>query len=242
VRTNLAFLISTLRHGAFAAGKIDTGFIERHKQDLIPAPGTAPDDALFFAAAYQLLERRRRAGASPWARLDGWRVGGVRQEEIVRLTDGGTDRNVAVRYRAKGWHMTIDGRSLDVDAGFESDGSIAASLNGRRAQARVLCVSGDLVVLMQGRSYAFTPHDPLEAGEHAHEGAADLRAPMPGKIVQIMAKAGDKVRRGQPLAIIEAMKMEHTLASPGDLTVKAAPFAKGDQVNEGAVIVSFEEE
>ncbi len=242
VRTNLAFLISTLRHDAFAAGKIDTGFIERHKQDLIPAPGTAPDDALFIAAAYQLLERRRRAGGSPWARLDGWRVGGVRQEEVVRLTDGGTDRNVAVRYRTKGWHMALDGRSLDVDAGFESDGSIAASLNGRRAQARVLSVSGDLVVLMQGRSYAFTPHDPLEAGEHAQDGAADLRAPMPGKIVQIMAKAGDKVRRGQPLAIIEAMKMEHTLASPGDLTVKAAPFAKGDQVNEGAVIVSFEEE
>jgi 3-methylcrotonyl-CoA carboxylase alpha subunit len=242
VRTNLAFLISTLRHDAFAAGKIDTGFIERHKQDLIPAPGTAPDDALFIAAAYQLLERRRRAGGSPWARLDGWRVGGVRQEEVVRLTDGGTDRNVAVRYRAKGWHMALDGRSLDVDAGFERDGSIAASLNGRRAQARVLSVSGDLVVLMQGRSYAFTPHDPLEAGEHAQDGAADLRAPMPGKIVQIMAKAGDKVRRGQPLAIIEAMKMEHTLASPGDLTVKAAPFAKGDQVNEGAVIVSFEEE
>ena len=65
---------------------------------------------------------------------------------------------------------------------------------------------------------------------------------MPGKIVQILAKAGDKVRRGQPLAIIEAMKMEHTLAAPGDLTVKAAPFAKGDQVNEGAIIVSFEDE
>ena len=71
---------------------------------------------------------------------------------------------------------------------------------------------------------------------------AEFRAPMPGKIVQILAKPGDRVRRGQALAIIEAMKMEHTLAAPGDLTVKTAPFRAGDQVNEGAIIVSFEDE
>ena len=241
VRTNLAFLISALRHDAFAAAKIDTGFIERHKADLIPAPGSAPDDALFFAAAYQLLERRAGASASPWCLRDGWRVGGARQDEVMRLTDGGTDRNVTVGYRAKGWRMTLDGRALDVDAAFERDGSIAASLNGRRAQARVLKVSGDLVVLMQGRGYAFTPHDPLEAAEHAHDASTELKAPMPGKIVQILTKPGDKVRRGQPLAIIEAMKMEHTLAAPGDLTVKAAPYRAGDQVSEGAIIVSFDE-
>lgn len=159
----------------------------------------------------------------------------------MRLTDGGKDRHVTVGYRAKGWHMAVEGRALDVDAVFEGDGSVSASLNGRRAQARVLRVSGDLVVLMHGRSFAFTPHDPLETDEHAHSGSTELRAPMPGKIVQMMAKPGDRVRRGQALAIIEAMKMEHTLSAPGDLTVKAAPFSAGDQVGEGAVIVSFEE-
>jgi len=242
VRTNLAFLISALRHDAFMAGNIDTGFIDRHKAELIPPAGSAPDDALFFAAAFLLLERRARATPSPWSLLDGWRVGGVRHEEAVRLTDGGKDRTVGVGYRAKGWRMTVDAHSIDVDACFEDDGSVSASLNGRRAQARVLRVSGDLVVLIQGRSFAFKPHDPLEAAEHAHDGAAELRAPMPGKIVQILAKPGDRVRRGQALAIIEAMKMEHTLAAPGDLTVKTAPYRAGDQVNEGAIIVSFEDE
>jgi 3-methylcrotonyl-CoA carboxylase alpha subunit len=240
VRTNLAFLISALRHDAFVAGQIDTGFIERHKADLIPPPGSAPDEALFLAAAFQLLERRARAEASPWALLDGWRVGGARQDEVLRLTDGGKDRNVGIGYRAKGWRMTIDGRGLDVDAAFESDGAVSAGLNGRRAQARVVRVGGDLVVLMHGRSFSFTPHDPLETAEQAHSGSTDLRAPMPGKVVQMLAKPGDRVRRGQALAIIEAMKMEHTLAAPGDLTVKTAPFSAGDQVGEGAVIVSFE--
>src|SRR5262249_6917797 len=121
------------------------------------------------------------------------------------------------------------------------DGSISASLSGKRVQGRVLRVGGDLVVLLAGRSFAFTPYDPLEAAEHAHDVGTDLRAPMPGKVIQILVKAGDRVRKGQALAIIEAMKMEHTLAAPGDLTVKAAPFKAGDQVNEGAVIVSFEE-
>jgi 3-methylcrotonyl-CoA carboxylase alpha subunit len=242
VRTNLAFLISALRHPEFAAGMIDTGFIERHKTDLVPPAGSAPVDAVLLAAAFQLLERRAQAAtASPWSLLDGWRLGGARQSEVMRLTDGGTDRNVTVAYRAKGWRMTLEDIGLDIDAAFDEDGAVSASLNGRRGQARVLKVSGDLVVLIAGRSYAFTPHDPLEAGEQAHADTTELRAPMPGKIVQIMAKPGERVRKGQPLAIIEAMKMEHTLAAPGDLIVKAAPFRAGDQVNEGAIIVSFDE-
>jgi 3-methylcrotonyl-CoA carboxylase alpha subunit len=196
---------------------------------------------VLFAALFVLLERRAKvAGPSPWRHLDGWRIGGVRQEEMMRLTEGETDRVVGVLYRDKGWRLSLDGKALDAEAVFERDGSISASLNGRRAQARVLRVSGNLVVLMQGRTHSFEPHDPLEAAEHAHDTGKELRAPMPGKIVQMMAKAGDHVRKGQALAIIEAMKMEHTLAAPGDLTVKAAPFRAGDQVAEGAVVVSFD--
>jgi 3-methylcrotonyl-CoA carboxylase alpha subunit len=240
VKTNLAFLISSLRHDEFVAAKIDTGFIDRHKESLVGAATPAPADAVLFAALFVLLERRAKAaGSSPWRHLDGWRIGGVRQEEMLRLTEGEADRAVGVLYRDKGWRLSLDGKALDADAVFDKDGSISASLNGRRAQARVLRVSGNLVVLMLGRSYTFEPHDPLEAAEHTHDAGKELRAPMPGKVVQIMTKAGDHVRRGQALAIIEAMKMEHTLAAPGDLTVKDVPFRAGDQVGEGAVVVSF---
>ncbi len=241
VKTNLAFLISALRHNAFIAGEIDTGFIDRHKESLVGAATPAPSDAVLFAALFVLLERRAKAaGASPWRHLDGWRIGGVRQQEMMRLSEGETDRVVGVLYRDKGWHLSLDGQSLDADAVFDGDGSISASLNGRRAQARVLRLSGNVVVLMQGRSYAFEPHDPLEAAEHVHDTGKELRAPMPGKVVQIMTKPGDRVRKGQALAIIEAMKMEHTLSAPADVTVKDVPFRAGDQVGEGAVVVSFE--
>ena len=106
----------------------------------------------------------------------------------------------------------------------------------------MLRVGGDLVVLMRGRAFVLKPHDSLEVSDHAAADTRDLRAPMPGKIVQILVKPGDRVRRGQALAIVEAMKMEHTLAAPGDLTVKTAPFRAGDQVSEGAIIVGFEDE
>lgn len=241
VKTNLAFLISALRHSAFIAGEIDTGFIDRHRESLIGAATQAPDDAVLFAALFVLLERRAKAaGASPWRHLDGWRIGGVRQQEVMRLTDGETDRVVGVLYRDKGWRLSLGERSVDADAVFDEDGSISASFNGRRTQARVLRLSGNIVVLMQGRSHAFEPHDPLEAAEHTQDTGKELRAPMPGKVVQVMTNPGDRVRKGQAVAIIEAMKMEHTLSAPGDLTVKHVPFRAGDQVGEGAVIVSFE--
>jgi len=242
VKTNLAFLIAALRHPSFIEGRIDTGFIDRHKSELMPAASGAPEEALLFAALFQLLKRRAATnGPSPWNQLDGWRLGGVRQEENVRLTDGATDRNVFVAYSPSSWRMAIDENKVEVDGTFESDGSIAAALDGRRAHARVLEVGGDLVVLQRGRSFTLRPHDSLEIIEQAGEATRDMRAPMPGKIVQLLVKPGERVRRGQALAIIEAMKMEHTLASPGDLTVKAAPFRAGDQVSEGAIIVSFDE-
>ncbi len=244
-RTNLAFLISTLRHPDFIAGNVDTGFIDRHKGDLVPSSSAVPHDALVFGALFELLQRQARANGaaqSPWQHLDGWRLGGERQHEALRFTDGGNDRVLSVTYRTKGWRVDAGDGGIDVEAAFESDGSIGASLNGRRAQARVLRVGADVVVLMSGRSFTLRPHDPLEAADHGEHASSDLTAPMPGKIVQLLVKPGDRVRRGQALAIIEAMKMEHTLAAPGDLTVKTAPFRAGDQVNEGAIIVSFEDE
>jgi 3-methylcrotonyl-CoA carboxylase alpha subunit len=97
-----------------------------------------------------------------------------------------------------------------------------------------------LNVMVKGRNFAIELHDPLAAADTGPSGANELRAPMPGKVTQVLVKAGDRVRKGQPVAVLEAMKMEHTLSAPGDFTVKSAPFNAGDQVQEGTVIVSFD--
>ena len=78
---------------------------------------------------------------------------------------------------------------------------------------------------------------------HAGEEQADigrLTAPMPGKVIALLAKPGDAVKKGQPLAVMEAMKMEHTIAAPADGIVSELPFAVGEQVTEGAELARFE--
>jgi 3-methylcrotonyl-CoA carboxylase alpha subunit len=77
---------------------------------------------------------------------------------------------------------------------------------------------------------------------HAGDSAAEsgrLTAPMPGKVVSFSVKAGDKVRKGQALAVMEAMKMEHTIAAPADGTVAELLYAPGDQVAEGAELLKL---
>ncbi|MBU2286440.1 MAG: 3-methylcrotonyl-CoA carboxylase, partial [Gammaproteobacteria bacterium] len=81
----------------------------------------------------------------------------------------------------------------------------------------------------------------------AHAGEADaeagrLTAPMPGKVVSFSVKAGDAVTRGQALAVMEAMKMEHTIAAPADGVVEELLYAAGDQVAEGAELLRIANE
>ena len=98
---------------------------------------------------------------------------------------------------------------------------------------------GEVVLFEGGEAYAFSrPHS---AGEDAgHAGDGQLRAPMPGRIVLVAAKAGDRVDKGQPLVTLEAMKMEHAQTAPFDARVAEVLCAAGDQVSEGALLMRLE--
>ena len=88
--------------------------------------------------------------------------------------------------------------------------------------------------------HRFTLHDPVGESDHAVADAGSLLAPMPGRIVATLVAAGTEVKRGTPLVVLEAMKMEHTLQAPADGTVKGYRAKAGDQVGDGAVLVDFE--
>jgi 3-methylcrotonyl-CoA carboxylase alpha subunit len=241
VRTNLGFLITTLRHSAMIGGQVDTGFIDRHKADLLRVPAGLEEDAILVAAAHVLLQRcNPEDSSSPWGVLDGWRLGGGAQVETLRFIIGGNPRDVEVRHGSGMWRISQDGRVMDVSARPLAGGSLEAIVNGRRVTGSVVRKGTSLNVMVKGRNFAVELHDPLVAADTGLSGANELRAPMPGKVTQVLVKAGDRVRKGQPVAVLEAMKMEHTLSAPGDFTVKSAPFNAGDQVQEGTVIVSFD--
>jgi acetyl/propionyl-CoA carboxylase alpha subunit len=109
------------------------------------------------------------------------------------------------------------------------------------SSARTLrLANGDIAAMEKGETFVVRPYDPFEAAESAGSAFDSIVTPMSGKIVQILVKAGEKVKRGQPLATLEAMKMEHTLSAPGDAVVASIEASAGDQVADGAVIVRFE--
>ena len=99
--------------------------------------------------------------------------------------------------------------------------------------------SGEVAVIEKGETFLVQPFDPFEAAEAAGSPTDRVVTPMPGKIVQLLVREGEKVAKGQPLAVLEAMKMEHTLAAPAAATVEAIAVAVGDQVGDGTIVVRF---
>jgi len=140
-----------------------------------------------------------------------------------------------------------------VQDGFRLSGSAMQSvefvIDGRRtivplekaaSTARTLRLANcDIAVMQNGETHVAHPFDPFVAAEEAGSSSDRIAAPMPGKIVQLLVKPGEAVKKGQPLAVLEAMKMEHTLSAPVDAKVESVEVAQGDQVNEGAIVVRF---
>jgi acetyl-CoA carboxylase biotin carboxylase subunit len=226
VRTNAGFLVRALRQPDFVAGEIDTGFIERHSAELTPVRSGLPAHILARAASFIVEERRAlHCGGDPWDAQDGFRVAGD-SSETIEFVVGNKRVGVRIVHRRGGaMGLTVDGRVFDAHA------ASAARLS-----------SGAIAVMESGETWMLSLYDPLAAADATGVATDLVSTPMPGKIVQVLVKAGDKVKRGQALAVLEAMKMEHTLSAPADAKVMSVDVAPGDQVTDGATVVRFEME
>ena len=114
-----------------------------------------------------------------------------------------------------------------------------ARINSKDYSAVVNQNGQRLIVMYAGHNEELVYLDPLHAGDGQDEVTGKLTAPMPGKVVSFAVKAGDKVKIGQTLAVLEAMKMEHTIAAPADGVVGELLYAPGDQVPEGAELLKL---
>jgi 3-methylcrotonyl-CoA carboxylase alpha subunit len=256
VTTNAALLQTLCAHPAFVGGEIDTGFIERHRAELFVKPGPADDRALAIATLARLVEWREQAAAraltsgdpySPWHTQDSFRVLDEGHDE-VRWKDGETEIAVLARKRRSGGlTLELPGGPMDAEVRRLEDGTLRVTLAGDALEARVIrrtATDGgiDYTLFDGGRSRRLRLVDPLDVSMYEATGDVEgaVRAPLPGKIIDLRVKVGDTVSRGQPLLVLEAMKMEHTLTAPADGTVKSIRYAVGEQVPEGAELVEFE--
>lgn len=245
--TNAAFLRAIAAHPAFADGDVHTGFIEAYTDKLIPAAGRGADTAQLALAALAVLRQRaldaQAAAAasgdpySPWHSVDGWRPNGAGREELRFVCDG-VEASVGISYEADGVLLHLPGGDMRGSACM-ADGAIMATLDGRQFTAGINIDGGRITLMMGGEAILLERHDPMHDVEAEEGGGGDITAPMPGKLVAVMVKAGDTVKKGDPLAILEAMKMENTLMAPADGVVAEVFYGLGDQVDEGAVIISF---
>jgi 3-methylcrotonyl-CoA carboxylase alpha subunit len=240
--SNLGFLARIVGDPEFAAAKIDTGFIERRREVLIPPASPVPRAVLAAAVWYRL--QRSAASGDPWSRHDGWRpnLPSAALDFRFRSGDETLDTSVANAHGGLILSCAGDARSLVGEA--VASGAIGVTLDGARSVVTLfegagLDGAGEIAVASGGDLWRLEIVDPLAPPESAHLAAGRLTAPMPGRVVQLFVTAGEVVRRGQALLVIEAMKMEHTIAAPYDGTVAAVPYAVGDLVEEGVELIQL---
>ena len=229
VKTNIAFLRRILAHPAFAAAELDTGFIARHQEVLLPTASELP--AAFWQAAAQAwlqsTPARLRADdpGSPWAEREGLRLG-LPARSSVHLVSAGQDQAVALERSAPST-LRLEGEQLCEDR----DGLRRRHLAIRRA--------GTLYLRWEGDMHAITAFDPIAEAEASHSHQGGLSAPMNGSIVRVLVEPGQLVEAGTALVVLEAMKMEHSIRAPQGGTVQALFCQEGDMVSEGAVLVEL---
>ncbi|MFL6715529.1 MAG: acetyl/propionyl/methylcrotonyl-CoA carboxylase subunit alpha, partial [Burkholderiaceae bacterium] len=239
--TNIAFLKRLVESAPFASADLDTGLIERNHDTLFPTPAAAGTDALALAAV-ALVSSEARHGApaarDPWARTDGWRMNASLRRNF-RFVDRDHAQEVGLSYLAHGWQLAHGDGSHQVALVRHEGADYALRLDGRLVRGTVV-LDGEEVHVFSGERHLILGYsDPLaHAGESEDEGGR-LTAPMPGKIVAILVKKDEAVLKGAPLLIMEAMKMEHTIAAPRDGVVQELLYATGDQVEEGVQLLAF---
>jgi len=258
VTTNRDLLVATLRHEAFLAGDTTTDFLERH------APATtrthdAPTANRVATAATLWLRGRNRADALVLGTVPGgWRNARLPDPEITLSPVGCDEPAATVRYRCDRdgtFHVTVCHPEAGGTASGEHHATIHGwtrtgidlAVDGLRGQARITTVSADelagrgevLYVTMAGTTTTLevVPRFTVSGTEGSTGG---LTAPMPGRVLNVGAVVGDRVKAGQSMLVLEAMKMEHHLAAPFDGTVTEIRVAVDDQVDNGAVLLIIE--
>lgn len=222
-RTNLAFLHQLAVHASTEGESLSTRYIENHLAELTQSP---PDAAAIGAGALALLARRQSDAArmrrslssephSPWDISDAFELAGSRESR---------------------YDFDADGIPHTVDVSWSADGPKLS--DGTVAQGEIIPLDDGVIVWRAMRQTHLRFQDRRRAGPGDATGGV-LRSPMPGRLAKLFVREGDDVTRGDPIAIIEAMKMEHILHAPADGTVKSLPHREGEQVDLGAVIAEL---
>lgn len=247
VTTNRGFLHAILGHPGFVTGRVDTHFIEQESTTLLTGPTALDGDAANIAAAFLVASRDSQVNdpgadpGSPWEIHDAFRLN-LAHREVFVFTAGDASHEVSVEHARDGALVVDSEWGRHVIAIAAHDGSeLAVRIGARRVRAHVVRNGADVHVFTRGQHYALNVTDPLHGSESDDTASGGLTAPMPGTVLEVFVEPGQHVAAGAPLLLIEAMKIEHTIAAPFDGTVTELRFRAGDQIpGEGVELAVME--
>jgi 3-methylcrotonyl-CoA carboxylase alpha subunit len=255
---NVQFLSRLVQSHAFASADLDTALIEREHTALFPPEAPVPDDLFAIAAMYVVARERQAAGpaaaAAVWDGVEGWRLNAP-AERRLQFQHLGVQRTVRLQAAASGWQLAIDTASEGAGAGPAASTGVVTTrrasltlIDDHEARATVGDHDYHLSVVIRdlqcevfalGTHYSFERLDPLAHVGEVMSVAGGVRALMPGRVVALLVQPGAKVSKGEPLLVLEAMKMEQTFSAPADGVCVAFNVAVGEQVVEGSELVEF---
>jgi 3-methylcrotonyl-CoA carboxylase alpha subunit len=255
VTTNIDFLYNLATSKPFVEADIDTGFIEKNNDLIFHNNEKKLNNELPIAALFLVLSKENKAKQqaqksndpnSPWYLADAWRLNEANLHTLV-LAHNNLEYTVTVEQKRNGndayYSINVNGEQFDCQGEILSsplnDDTIVATINGHRSQTTFNHFENTISLYRTNGVFNFT-HVLPDCGQH--EGEDDhggLTAPMNGTMVGVLVEAGQQVSKDQPLVIMEAMKMEHTIKAPSDGTIDEVYFKEGDMVDGGAELLAF---
>uniref|UniRef100_A0A8C1ZQ42 Methylcrotonoyl-CoA carboxylase 1 (alpha) n=1 Tax=Cyprinus carpio TaxID=7962 RepID=A0A8C1ZQ42_CYPCA len=225
LNTNIDFLLSLSGHAEFEAGNVHTSFIPQHYDQLFPA-AQRPSGALLCQAALGLLLREKQ------------------HTEIYRTQ---TSVALSITYNPDGtYSMETGGQVFHVSGALQMEADVTylrCSVNGVLSRPKLVILDNTVHIFsMEGSAQVDVPVPKFLAGVSGSSAQGGAVAPMTGTIEKVLVKAGDSVQKGDPLMVMIAMKMEHTIRAPKAGVVKKVFFKEGSQANRHAALVEMEQE
>jgi 3-methylcrotonyl-CoA carboxylase alpha subunit len=245
VKTNLAFLERVVKHPAFIAGETDTAFIERHRAALLPEGSAAPPEALVAAAARVFRDEQEAiasAPPSPWNDTRGWRLNQPSMRRMELKGEGGEVSRLEAEFRPGHALIDVGGTKRRVALGSSDGDRMQVALDDEVFFARVARLDAQISATTPQGRFDFELVDPFHYEPADVLPDARLTALMPGRVVKVLAAEGERVKKGQALMILEAMKMEHTITSPREGVIERVAFAENELVPADALLFAFREE
>jgi len=252
VETNLGFLQNIMQHPDFEAAKTDTLFVDSNLESLLEENHNSVDWVCWGTAIACLLEdyaesetkaQESMEPCSPWNSLNNWRTGPPEPHRVQLRNQQGTETEVTIIKENNSFRILNENAQISVTVSAHEDlldltwHSSGLEENGHHLL--VLSHESQLLAVHQDGRTLFTRLDPLAYEQSEEVSDFRLSAPMPGNVIRVLVKAGDEVSSGQPLLVMEAMKMEHTIVAPANGIVEEVLFQPGDLVQNDAKLVEF---